>query len=43
MSPSSFNQPFVMPSLETPRFPKTSRYHRTETAIHTAKDGTPLP
>ena len=43
MTEPSLNQPFVLPSLEQSRFSKTSRYHTTGVAIHTAADGTPTP
>ena len=43
MSGSIVDQAFFHPALEQKRFPKTSRYHTTELAIHTAGDGTPVP
>lgn len=36
------DQPFLMPDLARARFPKTSRYHLTGTAVHIAADGTPV-
>ncbi|MCA8928761.1 MAG: LysM domain-containing protein [Alphaproteobacteria bacterium] len=36
-------QGFFLPVQEQRRFPQTSRYHTTGTAIHTAADGTPVP
>jgi hypothetical protein len=43
MTAPSQNQPFFLVQQAQQRFPQTSRYHTTGTAVHTAADGTPQP
>jgi len=43
MSNQLQGQPYFMPDLSTPRFPKSSRYFGMQALLHTRADGTPQP